>query len=341
MEKLEHPLRWWHLPLLLLLIVGTVYAAREYRSQGKDGGKRWSVSATQTHEGFVFGTVYHVKYESTKDLQAVIDAALASVDHSLSMFDSLSNVSLINQNQTDTLDAQVQEVLTLSQGIWQATGGAFDVTVAPLVNAWGFGFKQGLTVDSASVDSLRQFIGMEKLTMVGNTVKKNDPRMMLDFSAVAKGYGVDAVGKALEQAGVKNYMVEIGGEVRVKGYGSEGGLWRIGVDVPEVDSLGGTPELADVLEVTDMSMATSGNYRNYREVDGKRVGHTIDPRTGYPAESDVLSATVLAEDCATADAWATALMVLGVNDGRKALAGHPELKVLLLCADSAVKINYE
>lgn len=331
-----HPIRRWHITLLLLLILGTIYVAREY-SQTKEGSvaTSWTATETQQDQGGVFGTFYHLTYRSSIGHQTAIDSVLACVDRSLSPFNPQSIISAINQNTSMQTDAHFRHVFTLARTVYEATGGAFDITVAPFVNAWGFGFREGHYPDSLQIDSIRQFVGFDKVVLRSDTIAKTDPRIMLDCSAIAKGYGVDAVGCYLESKGIRDYMVEIGGEIRTRGHNPQGLPWHIGVSKPVVDSIATNTPVGEVLEVTDAAIATSGNYRNYRTTDdGQRIGHTIDPRTGRPVQRSVLSATVIATDCATADAYATAFMVLGAEESRSILSKHPELQAYLICTDS-------
>ena len=322
-----HPMRWWHLPLLLLLIGGTVWVAcqNQLTDKNKTDGKEYH----QT-QGNVFGTLYHITYDGQKDLHEGIEATLKDVDKSLSPFNEHSVITAINNNQSDRADERLKTVFVLAQKISKVTNGAFDITCAPLVNAWGFGFKNAEKVDSTTIDSLLQFVGYKKVRLTENKIHKDDPRIMLDCSAIAKGYGVDAVAKYLEQQGVKNYMVEIGGEVRVQGLNPQRNKWRIGINKPTDDPTSTNGELQEVLEVSNIAMATSGNYRNFYEKDNIRYAHTIDPRTGYPVQHSILSATVLAADCATADAYATAFMVMGMEQAIELLVHHPEIQAYLI-----------
>lgn len=280
--------------------------------------------------GEVFGTFYHITYDSADDLQSGIDQALQEVDQSLSPFNKASVITAINQNKSMQTNERFRHVFLLAQKISADTDGAFDITCAPLVNAWGFGFKNEANVDSMTIDSLCQFVGYQKIQLQGDTVVKQDPRIMLDCSAIAKGYGVDAVAEFFESKGVKSYMVEIGGEVRTHGCNAEGGKWRIGINKPTDDPTNTNQELEEVLEVSNTSMATSGNYRNYYVKNNRRYAHTIDPRTGYPVQHSLLSATVLAPDCATADAYATSFMVMGLEAAQQMLKRHPELQACLI-----------
>ena len=318
-----HKLRWWHWVVLVLLIVGTIYIARQ-----EHGG---DVQFREC-EGQVFATSYHIKYQSSQDLHSGILNVLQEVDKSLSPFNKTSVISAVNNNQNPQLNKMFSEVFVIAQRVNAETSGAFDITVAPLVNAWGFGFKRGDT--NINVDSLLTHVGMDKVRLEDNHIIKSDSAVMLDCSAIAKGYGVDAVGKYLEAKGVEHYMVEIGGEVRLKGLNDNKGKWRIGVNKPSLDSLQTNSEIQDVLELTDVSMATSGNYRNFYRRGGKIFAHTIDPRTGYPVQHNILSATVIATDCVVADAYATAFMVLGLDEAKEVLKRHKELKAYLICGDT-------
>jgi thiamine biosynthesis lipoprotein len=271
----------------------------------------------QHNEGLVFGTVYSMTYQSDEDLQAEIEAALKTVDQEFSMFNEQSTVARINRGDTTvTRSAMFNEVYQLAQTVNGETWGAFDVSVAPLVNAWGFGFKHQQMPTAAQVDSLLRI------------------RNQLDFSAIAKGYGCDVVARLLASKGIVNYMVEIGGEVVVKGRNARQTDWHIGVSKPTDDTLSISGEIQTILALTDKAMATSGNYRNFYYQGGRKYAHTIDPRTGYPVQHSLLSATVLAADCATADAYATSMMVLGVDSARVVLDRHPELTAYLIYTDS-------
>ena len=310
------------LPFLLLLIVGTVLIIRQQRAM-----------PYQMNSGMVFGTVYNITYECDSDLHQAIKAELQKVDNSLSPFNEHSVITAINQNQDVKPDEMFLTVFNKAMEISRETDGAFDITVAPLVNAWGFGFKNGSQPNRQQVDSLRRLIGYEKVILKNDRIVKHSPDIMLDCSAIAKGYGSDVVARFLQQQGVKNFMVEIGGEVVTSGVNPQRLPWRIGVTKPTDDSLSIKGEIQSVLNVTDLAMATSGNYRNFYYKGGKKYAHTIDPKTGYPVQHSLLSATVLAKDCATADAYATSFMVLGIDGAKKVLERHPELMAYFIYAD--------
>lgn len=287
----------------------------------------------QHNSGYIFGTSYNITYQCADDHKADIEKVLNEVDASLSPFNDTSIITHVNRNENVVLDKLFLDVFRLAQKINEDTEGAFDITVAPLVNAWGFGFKNGVNPDEKVIDSLRQVVGLHKVRLEGDKIVKTDPRVMLDCSAIAKGYGVDVVANFLRKFGIKNFMVEIGGEVVTSGVNRERMPWRIGVTKPTDDSLSINNELQTVINVTDKAMATSGNYRNFYYKGGRKYAHTIDPKTGYPVQHSILSATVITNDCATADAYATSFMVMGLEKSKKVLERHPEMMVYFIYND--------
>ncbi len=309
----------WQLPFLVLLIIGTVLIISQQQS-----------TPYRQASDMVFGTTYKIVYECDSDLSVPIREELMKVDHSLSPFNKESVITAVNQNREVTLDPYFVEVFTKAMEISADTEGAFDITVAPLVNAWGFGFRNEQMPTAHQVDSLRRIIGYQKVSLADGKIRKQDSRMMLDCSAIAKGFGVDAVARMLYSRGVQNYMVEIGGEVVTRGVNAQRLPWRVGVVKPTEDSLSIGHELQTVLNVTDKAMATSGNYRNFYYKNGRRYAHTIDPKTGYPVQHSLLSATVLADNCTMADAYATSFMVMGMERAQKLLERHPELMAYLI-----------
>ncbi len=312
----------WQLPFLILLIIGTIFILR-----------RHSNPPYQNNKGRIFGTLYNITYQSEDDLQEEIEAVLNKVDGALSPFNDTSIITRINRNEEVVPDSFFMRVFDLAKIISKETNGAFDITVAPLANAWGFGFKAGTGVDSLTIDSLRRYVGFEKVWEENGRIRKTDENVMLSCSSVAKGYGSDVVAALFDKKGIKNYMVEIGGEIVLKGRNHKNELWKIGVNKPIDDSLALNQELQTVLSISDKGMATSGNYRNFYYKDGKKYAHTIDPRTGYPVQHNILSATVIAKDCATADAYATAFMVMGLDSVKLLCARHPELDAYLIYTD--------
>lgn len=292
-----------------------------------------SPNVYQHNEGTIFGTIYHTKYLHSQDLKTEIEEELLRVDASLSMFNPQSTLSLINKGESDTADSMLTEVLGLSYHINQATDGAFDPTVAPLVNAWGFGFKNGQLPDSTQVDSLLTLVDLNGIHLANNKVTKDNPHSIIDLSAIAKGYGVDRVARVLRSHGIQHFMIEIGGEVVAEGVNEKGNAWRIGINKPNDDSAATGTELQDIISLSGHAIATSGNYRNYYIQDGKKIAHTINPKTGYPAQQDILSSTVIAPTCTEADAFATAFMVLGMEKAKEVLSKQEQLEAYFIYTD--------
>lgn len=311
---------------LVALIVGTVFIL--------------SGSKYYTNEGQIFGTTYHITYAGTNDLDKEIRAELQRVDDALSMFNKQSVLSKFNRNEKyDVSNARFNDVVRLSLQLSRETDGAFDITVAPLVNEWGFGFKHRERINASKIDSLRAFVGYDKLFYEGNRLNKRDSRVTIDCGAVAKGYGVDCVARLLSSKGCTNYMVEIGGEVVVKGKNAKGKKWTIGINKPVDDSTKTVNEVQNILHVSDCGIATSGNYRNFYYVDGRKVSHTIDPKTGQPVQHSLLSATVLTPSCAKSDALATSFMVMGLDRAKAFLAKHKDVQAYFIFADGQGKYN--
>ena len=283
--------------------------------------------------GLVFGTIYNITYQYDGDLKNEIEAELKKFDGSLSPFNDTSVISRVNRNEEIVTDTFFQACFNRSMEISARTKGAFDITVAPLANAWGFGFKKGAFPDSAMIDSLLQITGYGKVKLENGKVIKSDPRIMLSCSAVAKGYSVDVVARYLDSKGIKNYMIDIGGELVLKGVNPQSELWRIGINKPVDDSLSINQELQTTLQLTDVGIATSGNYRNFYYKDGKKYAHTIDPRTGYPVQHSILSATVIARDCMTADALATAFMVMGREEAEAFANANRDIDAYFIYSD--------
>lgn len=325
----KQKIKWGlQLPFLLFLLLGTIFIIRHQRN-----------TPYQHNTGYIFGTIYHITYQYDTDLNTEILAELNKVDASLSMFNKQSVITRVNNNQNIEVNDMFTDVFTLAEKISNDTNGAFDITVAPLVNAWGFGFKNGQLPTQSMVDSLKTFVGYKRVTLIDKHVKKDDPRTTLDCGAIAKGYGCDMVAELLRRKGVANFMVEIGGEVVTCGISDRRLPWKIGVTKPSDDSLNQNQELQAVLNVTDKAMATSGNYRNFYYKDGKKYAHTIDPHTGFPVQHSLLSATVLADRCAVADAYATSFMVMGIEKAKEVLKRNPKLMAYFIYADE--KGNYK
>lgn len=314
---------------IALLVLGTIWIlARHNRTQ-----------PYYTINGLIFGTVYNITYQYDGDLKVEIDEELKRFDGSLSPFNDTATITRINRNEDIVPDTFFTNVFHRSMEISEETDGAFDITVAPLANAWGFGFKKGAFPDSTMIDSLLDITGYTKVALSNEgKVVKQDKRMMLSCSAVAKGYAVDVIAQFLAKKGIKNFMVEIGGEIVAQGENPKKDLWRIGINKP-VDDLSINQELQTVLSVTGVGIATSGNYRNFYYKDGKKYAHTIDPRTGYPVQHNILSATVIAKDCMSADAYATAFMVMGLEEAERFANAHPNIDACFIYTDENGKLQ--
>lgn len=287
--------------------------------------------------GFIQGSTYSVVYDDNiniepKELQSKVEKVLHDFDKSLSIYDSSSILSKINRNEEVVTDSFFNEAFRKSVVISRMTKGAFDITVAPLVKAWGFGPDAHKNFSEVKRDSLLKLIGMEKVTLKKGKLIKSDPRVTLDFNAIAQGYSVDVVCGILDKMGIKNYLIEIGGEVRAKGT-KNGAKWRIGIDRPFENNNMPGQDLEAIIRISDEALATSGNYRKFYVENGVKYSHTIDPHTGYPAKNNLLSATILASDCATADGIATACMVMGKDSAIKYIGKNPQFMAFLVYSD--------
>lgn len=277
--------------------------------------------------GHVFGTNYTISYYSsdTTDYRTEIDSVFDAFNQSLSYYQPNSLISRINRNETDSVDDFFRHVFSRSLQIARETDGRFDVTVSPLVNAWGFGFEKRGSITPAIVDSLMEFVGYQKSWLEGQRIMKADKRIQFDFNAIAKGYASDVMGAFLETKGIDIYLVEIGGDLVVKGVKPNGSKWRIGIEKP-AGSRSDPQQYDYYVELHDIGLATSGNYRRYYEVDGQRYAHTIAPQTGYPVTHHLLSASVLAADGISADGYATAFMVMGLDESIQFVESRDDLE---------------
>jgi len=279
--------------------------------------------------GHAQGTTWQISWFSANNstYKEAIDSIFRRIDSSLSTYLPVSIISRINKNEEGVLaDDHFINVFRKSIEVSETTDGLFDVTVAPLINAWGFGFTNKAKIDSAIIDSLLEFIGYKMVKLQGRILIKQKPSSMLDFNAIAPGYTVEVLGAFLESKGIINYLVELGGEVRANGKKLSNENWTIGIDQPNETAVEGRP-LKAIIKLENKAMATSGNYRKFYIEGGKKYTHIIDPHTGYPAKHNLLSATVIADDCSTADAYATAFMVMGLERAKEFLAAHKELKL--------------
>jgi len=296
--------------IIILLFILLIFSSCDPGSGG----------AYRSIQGFTQGTTYLITYKlpGEQDIQPQIDSLLRRFDQSCSSYDTTSIISRINRNVPGVrTDSFFRAVFRESARVYQVTGGAFDITLAPLIDAWGFGPGERQDLDSSLVDSLLQNVGMEKIHLSGDSVVKNHPDVQLNVNAIAQGYAVDVVAAYLDELGCRNFMVEIGGEIRTRGVNQQGNFWRIGVDRPEFGNMVPGQQLQVIINMHNRSLATSGNYRKFYEKDGVMITHTIDPISGYPKTSNLLSVTILCDQCMTADAYATACMVMGLEKGKK------------------------
>ena len=295
-------------------------------------------STFETIDGFTQGTTYHIIYErdgvfgkSSSKMKDDIEAIFTAFDMSLSTYVPNSLISRINNNDTAVIiDEYFETVFRKSEEMYKASDGAFDITVGPLVNAWGFGPDKESHTDSSLIDSLLQYVGMEKVRISGKKVFKDNVGIKLDVNAIAQGYSVDVVSEFFNNKKIENYLVEIGGELRSKGAKLNSEPWRVGVDKPYENNLIPGENLQVILKLKDCSLATSGNYRKFYEKDGIKYSHSIDPKSGYPVMDTLLSATIVAGDCMTADAFATACMVMGFSRCMKFIQKTPGIEAYLI-----------
>ncbi|MCL2502574.1 MAG: FAD:protein FMN transferase [Bacteroidales bacterium] len=297
--------------------------------------------AKYTHlDGLALGTTYHIVYQlptskrgTTADIPAIVEQAFRDIDFSLSIYNKESVISKVNRNEPAELDSLFIEVFNRGKEIYTLTGGAFDMAAAPYFDLWGFGLRRREQVSEAKLDSVREFAGMDKISVIEGKIVKTDPRVSLSANAIAKGYCADVIAYRLMAAGVVNLLVEVGGEIHCKGVNPKGQPWNIGIDRPVYGNFFPGMDMQATLLLSGRSIATSGNYRNFFEADGQKYGHTIDPATGRPVQHNLLSTTVIAHDCLTADAFATAFMVMGLEKTKLFLEAHPHMDAYLIYSD--------
>ncbi len=289
------------------------------------------------NEGEIFGTFYHIQYAYKDDIQKEIQTSLNRVDYSLSTYKPQSTLSKINQNIDVKLDSDFIQVFKRGQEVSKQTHGAFDMTVASLVNVWGFGFKDSAFPDSTEIDSLMQYVGYKNIKLEKGKIIKKNPNIMIDASAIAKGYGVDAVANLFESKGIQNYLIEIGGEIRLKGHSSKNKKWSVGIDKPKDDIYNADNEVQEIIALDNGAIATSGDYRQFYFKNGHKYSHTVNPKTGYPVSHNVLSTTVYTNDCASADAYATSFMVMELDSTKAFAKKHPELGIYIIYAKDSTE----
>lgn len=287
------------------------------------------------NKGFVYGTMYSIIYESPdgEDYQKEIDDKFKEYTMIFSTYEPESTISKINKNEAAKPEPEFITCFERAMEVSEITNGAFDITAGSLINAWGFGPNEKEKMTPEIVDSLLQITGYKKVQLKNREVKKETPEINIDMNAISKGFTSDLIANLLKEKGCENYMVEIGGEVVAKGKNAKRKIWSIGISKPEEDILISNTDLQAILQLPDHALATSGNYRNFYIENGKKYAHTIDPKTGYPVQHSLLSATVVANNCMTADAFATAFMVLGLDLGIEVARQIQEIEVYFIYAD--------
>ncbi|RDB04081.1 FAD:protein FMN transferase [Runella aurantiaca] len=290
-------------------------------------------------EGQAQGTTFRIVYADSRDFSKAIDSLFRAIDHSMSLWDSTSIISRFNRNSPGTIaDAHFEKVFNKSQEVAKLTEGAFDITVGPLVKAWGFSYKKGLPLPTPpQVDSLLQWVGYQNVSIENGVLLKGNSAIEIDFNAIAQGYTVDVMAEFLKAHGINDYLVEIGGEVRAEGHNEKGQIWQIGIDKPTEKEETGRP-LQTVVSLNGKSLATSGSYRKFVMREGKKYSHAIDPKTGNPITHNLLSISVIAEDCMTADAFATAFLVMGLEKA-KVIAQQQRLELYGIYATPEGKLQ--
>lgn len=288
-------------------------------------------------EGLAQGSTYSIVYDNKKsidpaELRKKVEKTLADFDLSLSLYKDSSIISKINRNEDVVPDSFFTEVFRKSVLISEMTDGAFDITVGPLVKAWGFGPDAHKSFTESKRDSLLKLVGMSKVSLINGRLVKADPRICLDVNAIAQGFSVDVICSLFDNLGIKNYLVEIGGEVRAKGK-KAGSLWRVGIDKPEDNNMTPGKKLQAIIRITDKAIATSGNYRKFYVEDGVKYSHHVDPRTGYTTKNTLLSISIIADECAMADGVATGCLVMGKVKAMEFLAVHPEFEAFMVYSD--------
>jgi len=314
-----------NLSFLLLLISTALYSQKE----------------AMKIEGEAQGTTYHISYFDTanRDFKPEIVQILKDFDLSVSTYIPNSIISKINSNQKNVVvDKYFIACFKKAKEVWKNTDGAFDPTVYPLVNAWGFGPGKKQKIEPQKIDSILKFVGFDLIKLKGKHIVKKDPRVQLDFNAFAQGYSVDVVSDFLNSKGITSYLVEIGGEVYAKDKKLDGSNWTVGVEKP-IDNKESANDLKALVKLENLAIATSGNYRRFIIENGVKYAHHIDPKTGYPTKNNLLSASIFAKECISSDANATGVLVMGLEKAKLFLAAHPELQAYLIYSDE--KGNYQ
>lgn len=314
---------------ILFTLLVSLSAVLSSCNSNSNAAKRFEI------DGLAEGTTYHIVYMDKEEriLKTEIDSILEKFERSCSLYDSTSLISRINSNQTDTTDRYIKDCVNLALKLSRQSKGMYDITVAPLAKVYGFGAQLEPT-PNPNIDSILQFVGYEKINLAGNIITKSDPRVTIDLNSIAKGYSVDLVAEYIRKQGVKDYLVEIGGEIYCTELCGDK-PWRVGIDKPIEGNMIPGEELQTIIEIGKIGLATSGNYRKfYTAKDGTNIHHTINPKTGLCTTNNLLSASVLAPTTAEADGYATLFMAVGLEESKKILSKNPNLYGYLIYSNS-------
>lgn len=287
-------------------------------------------------EGSAQGGAFHIKYKMNGDSIRIseISTILNEINNSLSLYNDNSIVSRINNNDTSvTTDKYFEDVFAMGDSVYKLSNGLFDMTVGPLVKAWGFSPGGHKELSSKQISKLKSLVGFNKIKLENHKLIKSDPKILIDPNAIAQGYTVEVISDYLISKGITDYMIEVVGEIKVKGLNDKGEPWKVGIDKPSEENLNASNELQIIVAITNNSICTSGSYRKFVEEEGIKYSHTINPKTGYPTHQNLLSVTVVTPNCTYADAVATALMVMGLEEGKKFVENHKEIEAYFIYSD--------
>lgn len=288
------------------------------------------------YTGFTQGTTFSIKFYTNDDgakFMKGIDSIYRHINYTASTYDKNSIITMVNSNQEVELNEDFIKIFNLSTTISDSTDGCFDITVGDLVHRWGFGFKTQKLPSDFQVDSLMRFIGYKNISIVDGKVLKKYPETKIDFNAIAQGYTVDLIAEYFLRNGCNNFIVEVGGEVRANGAKEGNNPWIVGIEKPAPND-SSAQSIQHKIQLLNKSISTSGNYRKYFIKDGIKYSHEIDPKTGYPVHHSLLSVSIIANDCTTADAYATAFMIMGINKAKEFLKHHSEIEAYFIYSDS-------
>lgn len=294
-------------------------------------------------DGFAQGTTYHIVLKGDREypIKPQLDSIFRLVDMSMSLHEDSSLISRLNRGETDSVDRMIAHCITVAKKLSQESGGLYDITIQPISRAYGFaGGKHVANVDDINIDSLRQFVGYDKIAVENGRLVKADPRVEIDLSSIAQGLTADVLGQYIESLGITEYLAEIGGEIFCRGTNATGDPWRVGIDRPSEGNFTPGAELQAKISLSGKGLATSGNYRKfYTDEHGHKIVHMIDPTTGRCVISNLLSVTVVADDATLADAYGTMFMVIGLDASKEFLASRPDIQAYMVYTDD--KGNYQ